>query len=479
MELIQNREGLDATLTVKITSEDYASKVDKELKKARQTAQIKGFRPGNAPMSLIKKLYRQSIFADEINKLLVGSLENYEKENGEKIFGGIVPSENQPSINFETQKDFEFKYEVGFFPDFDYKLDENTELTYYHILVDDKAIDDEIEFLSNRYVTTKNVETAEEIDMISADTKIIKDDEEVVHNTKFLVTIVPDEYKPLFIGAKVGDEINVEIRKVFPNEIDLCGMLELDKEKLELQPETLTFTVTEVLRRFPSEINQDFFDKIAGKGIVNSEEEFREYLSERIEEEYDTISLDRFYVEAFNVVNAKANVLLPEDFIAKYLRHSQKPLENYTDEQFDYTVKSVIAETKAKFIVDSLLKQAEKFEITDDMIVNEARKVIRERVNIAYSDLYEQFTRQILNNQQEVQNIVWRIKNQKLALFMKEKSKLNVIDITFEDYQALYEQEHAGTEAGNLDEIAVTEKIATDDSEQINTENQEINKTEE
>jgi trigger factor len=501
MELIQNKEGLEATLTVKIGQEDYASNVEKGLKKARQTAQIKGFRPGNTPMSLIKKLYGQPILIDEVNKLLVGLLEKYEKENTDLLLGNIIPSkEKQKLVDFETQKDFEFVYEAGFLPESTYQIDENTELTYYNILVDDNIVDKEINYIRDTYSKLESVENAEDHDQIKAVTTIIKEEDikeeeeeeekeeekketkEVEHNIYFLMSSIPDEYKSLFLGTKAGDEIKVEIRKVFTNEVDLCGMLELNKEGLELQPDVLTFTITDILRKAPAEINQDFFDLVTGKDVIHSEEELRKFISGKVAENYESFSIDKLYGDSIGIVLEKANILLPENFIAKFLRHMQKEDQEITDEQFNDSVKGFIQETRIKYLINLLLTR-EEFEITDDMVINEVKQVIRERVgnvfaNAAMDSLVEHF----LKDQQELQAILWRIRVNEVAKLLKERAKLNIIDVTIEEFRLLEEEFIADSLEENnpaIEEIPVTEEITTDDSEQINTENQEINKTEE
>ena len=51
----ENIDELNAVLKVKIEKDDYAEKVEKQLRDYRKKAAIKGFRPGNAPMGIIKK----------------------------------------------------------------------------------------------------------------------------------------------------------------------------------------------------------------------------------------------------------------------------------------------------------------------------------------------------------------------------------------------------------------------------------------
>ena len=65
----ENTAELTASLKVEIASEDYQEKVEKQLKDHRKKANMPGFRPGNVPMGMVKKMYGNQIIFDEVNFL--------------------------------------------------------------------------------------------------------------------------------------------------------------------------------------------------------------------------------------------------------------------------------------------------------------------------------------------------------------------------------------------------------------------------
>jgi trigger factor len=447
MELIQNKEGLVATLTVKISQEDYATQVEKELKKLRQTATVKGFRPGNVPMSLIKKLYGHSVIAEELQKLVLESVKNYEQENEGHLFGQVIPSSDSlPFTNISGQKDFEFIYEAGFLPEFTYKIDENTELPYYNIVVEDEAIDVEVEVYRDMYNVTSRTETEIQDDcLVDVDVAMIKEGEEIIRHANFLMTVISDEYKPLFLGAKVNDTINVEIRKVFTSEADLTGMLEINRDELALLPETLPFTVVEITKKIPAELNQDFFDTVTGKDNVHNEDEFRAYIKKALTKVYDEMSLDKLYSDSVEILMEKANVSMPDDFIRKYIRFVQKENSGITDAEIENMTRYYITESKWKYIKTSLLNHY-NVEVTYEMIADEAKKVVRRnfaRRNKYYTDdSIDILMNYYLQNEEYVHSVVNKVKNSQLAALLKKYAKLNVIDITVDEF---YEMKNKAT----------------------------------
>lgn len=438
MELEQSKEGLVTTLTVKVSQEDYAAKVEKELKKVRQTCQIKGFRPGNAPVSLIKRLYGQSVLLDEVNKLLVEAVTNYEKENAEHLVTHVIPAENGHLADIESQTDFEFTYLACSFPELTVQLSE-TELQYYNIIVSDEEIEHEIERLRNVFAKSEDADVAEDGCLLKVDIGITKDGEERTLSKNLQVSGISGECRPAFIGTKVNDKINVEIRKLFDDENSLFEMLEIDKEELGLLPETLPFAILEISKSILPEINQDFFDTVAEDDAVHSEEELREYIRKNIAEEYEKASLIRLYEDSVDILKSKADITLPEDYIRKYLSFVQEDEEeDMSGEDFESVVKIFIEEATWSHIVNALLLQA-GIEITAENIQDDAREIIMDyygKVSVEYADTLLKYH---MKSKEGTKFIFDKVTKRKFSTMLKNSAKLNITDISFDDFRKLYE----------------------------------------
>ena len=106
----------NGVITVAIAQADFADKVEKALTDYRKRANIPGFRPGMAPMAMIRKQYESSVRIDEVNKMLQDGLYNYLESEKLEILGQPLPLPSQ--VDFAAES-FQVQFEIGVAPQFD------------------------------------------------------------------------------------------------------------------------------------------------------------------------------------------------------------------------------------------------------------------------------------------------------------------------------------------------------------------------
>ena len=65
---LEKNSSSEALIKINLKEADYQPKYKEKLNSYRKEANIKGFRPGKVPVSLIEKMYGKSIMVEEINK---------------------------------------------------------------------------------------------------------------------------------------------------------------------------------------------------------------------------------------------------------------------------------------------------------------------------------------------------------------------------------------------------------------------------
>src|ERR1700685_4473483 len=82
---------LNDRITVKIARNDYLPSFEKALKNYGKQANIPGFRKGMVPAGLIRKMYGNSVFTDEVLRTVEKELTNYMSAENLDIFAQPLP----------------------------------------------------------------------------------------------------------------------------------------------------------------------------------------------------------------------------------------------------------------------------------------------------------------------------------------------------------------------------------------------------
>ncbi len=319
MNIVKNQiDELNLQLTVTVAHDDYAEIERKELQKCKRTAEFKGFRKGMVPMSLIQRVYGERVLGEAVNQVLSESINNFIKENNIKMVGEALPSEEQPEIEWKSGNDFTFKFDIATTSEVNFELTKDDKVKYYKIEVSDAAKKEMKDNLLRQFGSLADTAEAKEEDFVIVD---FSQEGKTVEGSYVGVKNVEGDAKSKFLGAKVGDQFDVNVNEAFTNESDRAYMLKVKKEDLEgLNPE-FHVTVKEVKTFAPAEENQETYNKIFGEDKVHNAEEFDKAVAERLEENYKQESDYKFSKDLQDYLVKKADIKLPEEFLKRWLLH--------------------------------------------------------------------------------------------------------------------------------------------------------------
>ena len=377
MEVNLNKSGsAEALIQVKLKKEDYQPNIDKKVRDYAKKASIKGFRQGKVPPGMIKKMYGKSILVEEINEILSKTLTEYLRENNIKILGEPLPDEeSMKNINWDSQEEFEFGYRIGIQSDFTYDISKSQKLKKYTIEVDKKIIKDTLEDISNRYGTDEVVEISAKGDIMKVSIKS-EDGTIVNEEARLKLDDVHKKEEKKFVGLKKGDSITFDIRKTFEDEYvinSLTGNANGANEKVE---GTYELTVLEILRRKPAEMGQELYDAVFGPGAVKDEKEFKEKITETIQQNYDRES-DHFLDHTIRKhLLEKTAIDLPDNFLKEWLLRTRE--DNTSEEDIEKEYKSYAESLKWNLIQNKIVLEKE-IKVDNEEIIQVARAQIIEQ----------------------------------------------------------------------------------------------------
>lgn len=444
----ENIDNLNAVLTVKIDKPDYEEKVETVLKDYRKKANIKGFRPGMVPIGLIKKIYGRAVKIDEINKAVTENVQKYLTDEKIEILGDPLPKpDEQQMLDFENQEDFSFSFEVGLTPAIDLTLNKDNEVNQYVIVIDDKIKNDYLDNYKRRFGELRKADSIEEKDVVKGKIEAIDENGNVnpdcpsAEDTSLAVDIIKDEeIKKQFIGKAVDEAVDFDLKKAFPNDSEVAGILHMKKEDAEGVNGNFRFTVRDISRFYPAEVGNELFDKIYGEGVIATEEEFLKKLEEEIAANLSKETDYKLMLDLKDLVLEKTEISLPEEFLKRWLLTIN---EKNTKEQIETEFDSFRKDLKWQLIKNRVARDNE-IKITEEELLAEAAKITRyqfQQYGLFYAtdEQINNYAKETLKREEDAKRIADKVLEEKVIAILKEKVTLAEKSITAEEFNKLFE----------------------------------------
>lgn len=421
MEKVDNVNGI---ITISLAEADYQGKVKKELKQIGMRYPEKGFRPGHVPAALLQKKYGKEVLVEVVNRDMYDALMGHIRDNKLNVLGEPMIA-NAEEVNFDTQKDFTFKFEIGLAPEINLTIDKNVTIPYYNIEVDDNMVSENDKQLRKSFgKQVAGEETTDDALVKGSMVELNEDGTEKEDGIKVESTVLSPKYfkseeqKALFAGKKVGDEIVFNPSATCEGNVaELASMLNVDKAEANVTS-NFKLTVKEILVVKEAEHDQEFFDAVMGKDTVKSEEEYVAKLKEQIAMRLKADSNYRFTVDTEHVLRGIVGELeLPEAFLKKWLVKQDKE-GKHTEENIDENFAKMRPALVWQLIKEHAVKQLEvKVEDADLMAV--AGMLARQQfaqygMSNMPDDVIAKYAKEILDNEQYRQSIVERAVDDKL-----------------------------------------------------------------
>ena len=438
---------INGLMTITLETADYQPEVDKTLKDYRKRANIPGFRPGQAPMGMIKRQFGPSVKVETVNKLLGEKLYEYVRENKINMLGEPLPSDKQEQIDFESDQPLTFKFDIAVAPVFEVKLTDKDKVPYYNITVDDKLIDQQVEMYQNRAGQYEKVEqyNSKERDMLKGDLREVGKEGGIELSDVVLMPqyIKVDDQKKLFDDCKLGDIITWNPRKAYPdNDAEVSAMLKIQKEEVKDHEGDFTFQVTEISRYVKAEVNQELFDQAFGKDAVKDEKEFRQKIADQISQQFKADSDYKFLLDVRAYVENKVGKLeFPEALLKRIMMNNNKDKgADFVEKNFEASIKEL-----GWHLMKEQLVAAQGIKVEDADLKNVAKEAARMQfaqygMSNVPDEYLENYANDMLKKRENVDGLVDRAVDVKLTAALKNVVKLTEKDITMEDFQKMLQE---------------------------------------
>ena len=446
----ENPDKVNGLLTITVEEADFQDSVEKTLKDYRKKANIPGFRPGQAPMGLIKRQFGASVRYDAVNKFVGEQLYKYIQENNIQMLGEPMPSDKQETpADIEQPAPYTFVFDIAVAPELNITLDGRNKIDYYTIKADDKLINEQIEMYQGR---AGKYEQAQEYDaslndLLKGDIRELdaegntKEGGITVEGAVLMPSYIKvEDQKNLFDGVKPGDVVTFSPRKAYPeNDAEVSSLLKIDRKEVAEHTGDFSYQVKEINHFTKHEVNQELFDRVYGEGNVADEAAFRAKIAENLKAQFEVNTDFRFLMDVRKHCEKKVGKLEFPDALLKriMLANNKDKGEEFVEKNYEASINEL-----TWHLIREKLVAAQEIKIDDNDVKETAKEAARAQfaqygMNNVPDEYLDNYATEMLKKQEHIQSFVERAIDRKLTEKLKGVVKLNVKEVTLDEFNKL------------------------------------------
>ncbi len=416
---VQSKKGLKTTLSIIVDKSEIKKKLENRLLELQSQIDLKGFRKGKVPPSVIKSQFGKAIYGEVIDKVLKESTTKVIQDKKLKVAG-------QPKIDLKTfgeGKDLNFELQLDLLPEIKLQNIQNYKASNYLVKVDKDVLDERLEKLSKEYKTfeEKKSNTKSELG------------DQVIFN--YRATVDNKEFE----GGK-GEGVAIELGKdLFLQGFDkqLIGLKKNEKKtvtstlpqnhpKKELANKKAIFEceILNVKSRKKNKLDDDFAKKLGAKDLADLSEKIKNQISDQYNMALNSITKK----EILDQLEKNHTVAVPQNLIDNEIKSIPNNPNSNKNENSAQSAKKRI---KLGLILNEY-GETNKIKVTEDEIKTEIQKQVKSMPG-QEKFVFEYYQK----NPSATQHLQSSIYEEKIIKFIKSKINLVKKELTITEAEKL------------------------------------------
>ncbi len=455
--LREDVDAIHALLTVTLEKSDYADKFNTELATYKKQAQLKGFRKGKTPDSVIRKMYGKGLLANIVNSELEKALFGYLEEQQIDFLGQPLSVEDHEDIAFDPGNlgTFDFKFDIGLVPQFELQgISDKDTYDYYVIEVEESLIEEDLNYAARQKGELKDTDTVGDDHTITLLLEEIENGalkpEGISHEAKVFTGALSESAMTALKGKKTGDVLVLnpfELEKETSEANTRKYLLGLDADDDREVGTTFQATIQQIQHMEPSPLDQELFDAMFGEGVVEGEAGAREFIRNSFATAYGMRSNFLLLLDVQERLTKLHEFELPEKFLKRWLRVAN---EKMSEKRLEEGFANFLDGLRWSLVRDKIA-QTLQVSVTDE----EVRSALRDRYARMYrqyglpEDMVDKLLDRMLESEDRKQLDETRqeVFTAKLATALGATLKLNKINVSMADFVEMENQRVAALKA--------------------------------
>lgn len=452
---------------------DYNGKWESELAKLRKSSNMRGFRKGKTPKSVLIKLHGRALLADIVSEKLNAGVSEFLQKTEENLIGGPIPSDSHVLVDFDPRSDqpYEFRFDIGWHPEPEIKGLER-EFHYYDVQIEDDTVREQMDIMRRQSGKSEDVTgPVEEGDHITFNAREMEDGE-VKDNgleTSFdiLVSDIGDEdIKNQVLGMSIDDKLQFDIFKI--SDVDderfvRKYLLKLDEEDMDLEvnPE-FEGKLVSAHRHVPAELTEEFLTRNFGEDVT-TEEEALEVIRKNLKEQYDAQADSLLREVVRKEIMAETRIDLPDEYMKRWLLFDANENSKASPEDLAKEYEAHLKENLQWSMIRGALVDKYEIEVTEEEIkkrvIDQVYRYLMHQVQDP--EMIYNIVQNVLNDRSQVEQYHAMIQEEKVFEKLKEELTLDKETVTSEEFEKVLDEkrseEQASGETGDTSAVAEEE----------------------
>ena len=202
-----------------------------------------------------------------------------------------------------------------------------------------------------------------------------------------------------------------------------------------------SYQVTEVTRFVPGDLTQEIFDQVFGKGVVNSEEEFRSKVKEGIQAQFAQDSDFKFLIDFRKVMMEKVGKLeFPETLLKRIMKQNNADKgEQFVEENFAKSLEELTWHLIKEQLVENNGIKVENDDVTAMAKAATKAQFAQYGMMNVPDELLDNYAKEMLKKKESIDGLVNRAIETKLVAAVKPQVTLEEKTISIEEFNKMFE----------------------------------------
>ena len=429
-------------LSVTINKEDYLPTFEKSLKEYSRKANIPGFRKGMVPAGLIKKMYGNSLFVDEVLKTVDKEVFQFLETEKLDIFAQPLPVDMKlDQLDVNNPNNYTFTFEVGMKPEFQLPDLSKEKIKRYKVEVADDMINEEVERLRSRYgnMTEPGAVTGDDnvlnVTFIETDASGNEIENGIRKDNSLLVKYFKENFRANLLGKKNEDVILLQMEEAFEGKEAEWVLNDLGIDS----PTGRHFKmlITKVGMVEPRELNEEFFSQLFPNGEVKTEEEFRKRLAEELQKQWNAESSNQLQHSLYHVLLDHTQIDFPNDFLKRWVKTQGENKEAKTDAEVESEFPNFLNQLKWSLITEKIAQQ-NQIEVHPDELRQFAKQQLLGYMGMQTLDEEQQWVKdyidRMMKDRKYVEDAYNRMQTQKIFDWAESNVNADEVPVSKEEF---------------------------------------------